>query len=216
MKSIVTILNYIDVAAPLVTLFFFIKPFSRLSRELRYIFWFVVVQFVTNAGADLMEALKTQNYTAYAVNIIFSFAILSLLFYDLRIPLIRKIVPPASAIFALVAIVSLVRGDGIATYNSIISALASFIITAYSLIFFYWRLVRDTRHSGLTEHAFFWITIGIFTYYTGSFFIFISYKYLIDRDFDSVGILWRFHNVLLTIFCIYTIYGVTCKNYQKT
>ena len=94
--------------------------------------------------------------------------------------------------------------------------MASFVITAYCLIFFYWRLVKDTKLSGLTESSFFWVIIGLFTYYTGSFFIFISYNYLIAKEFDAIGILWRFHNVLLTIFCIYTIYGLTCKDYQKT
>jgi hypothetical protein len=113
-------------------------------------------------------------------------------------------------------VISIASGDGIASYNSSLSALGSFIVTAYCLNFFYWRLVRDERPAGLTSSALFWIVIGIFTYYTGSFFIFISYKYLIVQESKVIGILWRFHNLLLTLFCAYTIYGITCKNYQKT
>jgi hypothetical protein len=215
-KIFVTILNYIDIGAPLVALLFFMKPFQQLPRALRYIFWFVIVQFVTNLTATIMEKLGITNYSVYLVNIILSFVILSIMFYEIGNQFIKKIFPFTSLLFVWFATTSIANGDGIGTYNSAISASASFIITAYCLIFFYWRLVRDAKYSGLTNSAFFWIIIGVFTYYTGSFFIFISYKYLIVREASIIGILWRFHNLLLTIFCIYTIYGLTCKNYQKT
>ena len=216
MQIIITILNYIDTAAPLVALFFFIRPFKELIMELRFIFWFLCVQVVTNGCASIFDNFHIINYSIYAVNVFLSFGVLTALFYQLNIPLIRRIVPAASVIFVICAAFSLVNGDGVQSYNSVVSALASFVITGYCLIFFYWRLVRDTRLVGLTGSSFFWVVIGLFTYYTGSFFIFISYKYLIAEEFDSVGVLWRFQNVLLTIFCIYTIYGLTWKNYRKT
>jgi hypothetical protein len=217
LKVIIAILNYIDTAAPLLTLFFFIKPFRQLAKELRYVFWFVCIQFVTNFTAVIMEKVfLATNYSVYVLNVILSFVVLSALFYQLRIGLIKKLVPFVSLAFIVFAVFSTAKGDGIATFNSMLSAIASFVITAYCLIFFYWRLVRDTGSSSLTENSLFWIIIGIFTYYTGSFFIFISYKYLIAKEFNSVSILWRFQNVLLTIFCIYTIYGLTCKDYRKT
>jgi hypothetical protein len=187
-----------------------------MARELHYIFWFVFIQFITNSIATVLEVFKASNYSVYVMNIVLSFVILSALFYKIDNRYLKKLIPAASIIFIIVAVVSLCNGDGIDTYNSMISAMASFLITAYCLIFFYWKLVRDTKLSGLTENAFFWIIIGIFTYYTGSFFIFISYKYLIVQEAGLIGILWRFHNVLLTIFCIYTIYGITCKNYRRT
>jgi hypothetical protein len=217
LNTIITILNYIDIAAPLLALLFFIGPYKRMAKELHYIFYFVLVQFSTNLAAFIMQnVFDVPNYAAYVANVVLSFGILSTLFYNMSSRALKKIVPVCAALFAIVTIYSLSRGDGIYTYNSIVSALASFVITACSLVFFYWKLVNDTRASGLTNSALFWIIIGIFTYYTGSFFIFISYNYLISKQFDSIGILWRFHNVLLTLFCIYTIYGLTCKNYQKT
>lgn len=188
-----------------------------MATELHFIFWFVLIQFATNLTAILLEKIfVVSNYSVYVINIVLSFAVLSLLFYRIDNHYLKKLVPVASLVFIVGAIVSLCNGDGIDTYNSMISAMASFLITAYCLIFFYWKLVGDTRISGLTNSAFFWIIIGLFTYYTGSFFIFISYKYLIVQEAGLIGILWRFHNVLLTIFCIYTIYGLTCKDYQRT
>lgn len=192
------------------------RPFRQLPKELRLVFWFVFIQFATNLLASILELLIITNYSVYAANVILSFCTLSLVFYHTGIALIRKLMPFTLFVFLGSAAYSIGRGDGLMSYNSVLSALGSFIITGYCLIFFYWRLVKDTKASGLTEYAFFWIIIGIFTYYTGSFFIFISYKYLIVQDAGIIGILWRFHNLLLTIFCGYTIYGITCKNYQRT
>jgi hypothetical protein len=216
LKSIIYILNYIDIGAPLLALLFFIRPFKKLPGELLYIFWFLCIQLATNLAASIMALLNITNYSVYVANIILSFAVLSLLFYKLDHYLLKKYIPAVCVFFISCAVFSIANGDGIGSYNSVLSAVASFFVTAYCLIFFYWRLVKDTRLSGLTESALFWIIIGLFTYYTGSFFIFISYKYLIVQESRAIGILWRFHNVLLTIFCIYTIYGLTCKNYQKT
>lgn len=217
MKIIVTLLNYIDIAAPLLALLFFVGRYARMTKELHYIFWFLCIQLATNVAAVVMEKVfVVPNYTAYVMNIVLSFAVLALLFYQMNSRTLRKTVPAAALVFIVSTVYSLSNGEGIQTYNSIVSAVASFAITGFCLIFFYWKLVNDTKTSGLTNSALFWIIIGLFTYYTGSFFIFISYNFLISKEFNAIGILWRFHNVLLTIFCIYTIYGITCKNYQRT
>ena len=216
MKFLGQILNYIDIGAPLLTLFFFIKPFKNLPKELLYIFWFLVTQLVANVTASILELAKISNYTVYAANIILSFCILSSLFYTLSRPAIQKLIVVAAVLFMLCSVYSISNSDGISSYNSVVSAVASFIITAYCLTFFYSKLVTDTRVTGLTDGAFFWIIIGVFTYYTGSFFIFISYKFLIVQGDIAAGILWRFHNLLFAIFCFYTIYGLACKNHQKT
>lgn len=171
---------------------------------------------VANLAASILELCIIPNYSVYAANIIVSFFILSMMFYKLINKKTDRMIIAASVFFMVCTVVSISRGDGINTYNSILSAVASFIITAYCLIFFYWKLVNADRITGLTELALFWVIIGLFTYYTGSFFIFISYKYLIVQESNVIGILWRFHNLLLAIFCIYTIYGLACKNYQKT
>jgi hypothetical protein len=165
--------------------------------------------------ASILETIvRVPNYAVYAANIILSFLTLSLMFYNVFHQKIRWITIVAGIIFASCTVFSLGRGDGIYSYDSIVSALAGFIITAYCLIFFYSKLVSDKRLMGLTDSAFFWVIIGLFTYYTGSFFIFISYNYLILNGEGVVGILWRFHNLLLAVFCFYTIYGLTCKKYN--
>ncbi len=216
MKVFIFILNYIDVAAPLLALLFFIRPFSGMRQELRYIFYFVGMQFLTNTLATVLELAEIRNYLVYVVNIVLSFLILTLLFYQQEIPLIKRTIPLFTLAFVIAGVISLSQGDGINTFNSVLSAVASFAIICYCLIYFYWKLVKDIKLSGLTNSAFFWVVIGVFTYYTGSFFIFISYKYLIVPEANTIGILWRFHNLLLSIFCFYTIYALTCKNYRKT
>lgn len=216
LKNLILVFNNLDTVAPLIALLFFIKPFKRLSKELLYIFGFLAIQFLCNLAATILEYLNLTNYSVYVINIILSYALLSWFFYKaLEDKFVNILISVASLLFCICIVVSISNGDGIATYNSIVSAFASFIITAYCLIFFYKRLVLASAITGLTENAIFWIVVGLFTYYTGSFFIFISYKYLIVQDSGVIGILWRFHNVLLTIFCGYTIYGIAWKNYRR-
>lgn len=186
-----------------------------MSRELLYVFVFVCIQFLANLTATVLEQLKISNYAVYAVNITMSFVVLSYMFYRVIDSKIHRFIAVACVLFIAAAIISVANGDGIYSYNSLLSAMGSLLITFYCLVFFYLKLVSDNSRSGLTNSAFFWIIIGIFTYYTGSFFIFISYKYLIAEKAGVIGILWRFHNLLLAIFCFYTIYGLTCRNYQK-
>jgi hypothetical protein len=199
----------------LIALLFFIKPFKSMSRELLYVFAFICIQFFSNLAATVLEQLHILNYSVYAINVTLSFVVLSYMFYRIIDSKIHRFIAVACVLFIAAAIISVANGDGIHTYNSLLSAVGSLLITFYCLVFFYRKLVSDTSRSGLTDSAFFWIIIGLFTYYTGSFFIFISYKYLIAEKASVIGILWRFHNLLLAIFCFYTIYGLTCRNYQK-
>lgn len=216
MKNLLLVFNNLDTVAPFITLLFFIKPFKRLSKELLYVFGYIAIQLLCNLTASILEFLRLTNYSIYVANIILSFAILSWFFYKaLDDKFVNILISIASLLFCICVVVSISNGDGIATYNSIVSAFASFMVTTYCLIYFYKKLILASVITELTENTVFWIVVGLFTYYTGSFFIFISYKYLLVQDSSVIGILWRFHNVLLAIFCGYTIYGIAWKNYRR-
>ena len=107
MNLITNILNCIDVIAPLVTLFFFIKPFKRMPKELYYFFGFIGLQFIANLVAGLLGILEVKNYWVYLANVMFSFLLLSFLFYQLSSKAVKKIIPFASLGFIVFAIYSI-------------------------------------------------------------------------------------------------------------
>lgn len=60
----------------------------------------------------------------------------------------------------------------------------------------------------------FWYVAGIFSYYTCSFLVFITFDYLANKGLP-VGRLWRFHNVIMLVLCIYFSKGILCLEQRK-
>lgn len=215
MEKITAILNATDVIAPFLAIIFFMVKWKKLSKELKLVFLFCCVQFICNAVAYLMAAQEVNNYVVYIVNTFLSFLVLFSLFvrYLIRVP--RLVAVGMGSAFVLVFFVMVANGDGITSFNSVSSALLSLLIVAFCLYFFYIQLVSSSPEISVPQLAIFWCVVGIFTYFAGSFFIFITYKYLIANVWEGLGPLWRFHNLLLLICCIYIVYGILCKSYQE-
>lgn len=200
----------------MIAISFFVPKLKKITKELFLIFMFLLLQLFCNAFASILEKFKVPNYFIYTVNAISSFILLCYLFYHLFIHAKGKLIISASIIiFMAFLIFSVLYTNAFHTYNSTISAVVSFIIAAFCLYFFYSRFVYDQPDEPVISQAIFWAVTGIFTYYTGSFFIFMTYQYLIETNSSLIGILWQFHNVLLLACCIYITYGIACKTYHK-
>ena len=187
-----------------------------MPAELIIVFMFLVLQLCCNALASVMGLMKVANYNVYTINSILSFLVLNYLFYVLfRDINIKPAMITGIIIFSTVTILSLLNGQELQTFSSNITATGSFIIVALCLYYFYTKFAYGIPGQPVTAHAIFWAIAGIFTYYTGSFFIFISYKYLIESHNRIIGTIWRFHNVLLMVCCGYITYGILWKGYRK-
>ncbi len=216
MRGINIILNSLDVAAPLIAILIFLYKPRKVSNELWPIFAFCVIQLVCNLTASIFVSLQIKNYWIYKVNTILSFYFILYFFLKYLITL-KKYAIGAIILFFLIAVTILYYlGDGTRNFDSGSAALASIIIVGLCLYFFYNKLINSSEEISVPETAVFWCIVGIFTYYAGGFFIFISYKFLIHSDPATIGTVWRFHNLLLLICCLYIGYGVLCKNYRTT
>ncbi|MFT3903237.1 MAG: hypothetical protein QM727_08685 [Niabella sp.] len=215
MDSIIQILNKLDTIAPLSAMLFFLLKRKQMTRELFLVFLFCLVQFLCNLTATILDILRMTNYWVYKINTIFTFIIIFQLFtkYLFHIKARSRIF----YILVYLTISSLLlwyNGDGITQFNSISAALSSLIIVGLCLYFFYIKLIYSAEEVSVPETSVFWCVVGLFTYYAGSFFIFISYTYLTNSSASSVVVLWRFQNILLLICCGYISYGILCKSYQ--
>jgi len=207
------ILNYIDIIGPLIAIIAFLFSRKKLTPELKLVLWFCIIQVICNAAASWYTG-KASNYWVYKINTVASFVVLLVLFSRYLLKVDRKKNLLAYA-FVVLVILPTVFGEGLTTYNSYSATIASFIIVALCLYFFYLKLVRSSPEERVPSTAIFWCVVGFFVYYAGAFFIFLSYKYLIETDIKSVGVLWKFHNLLLLIACLSISFGVLCKDYQQ-
>lgn len=215
MKGIKEILNILDSIGPVVaTLLLFINR-KKLSREMYPILIFCIIQLCCNTIATIIEKVfDGNNYWVYKINATTSFLCLSYLFLKKLFQISNIAFSLFLFVYAVINMLLLFQGDGISQFNSTSAAIESLAIVSFCLYFFYARLINTSEEISIPETSIFWCIVGIFTYYAGAFFIFISYKYLIHSDSATVGILWRFHNILLFICCAYISYGVLCKNYR--
>jgi hypothetical protein len=91
---------------------------------------------------------------------------------------------------------------------------ASFLLVTYCLIYYLEKL-KFPATDKITKSANFWFVTGILTYYSGCFFIFITFKNLTLTQHISNGIIliWRIHNVIFMIMFVYFFIGMLCKPY---
>lgn len=68
----------------------------------------------------------------------------------------------------------------------------------------------------ITREPAFWFVTGFFIYYSAAFIIFISYSILTQQQKIDVNLLWRLHNLIFFIMCVYITVGYLCNTSQKT
>lgn len=222
MKTLSQILNILDTVGPAIAVAFLLRSKKMLSKEVLLILIFCLIQLICNCTASIIERLAVptkfillqNNYWVYKLNATASFLVILTLFLKYLLHCSPQVMYAALISYAAVSILLIVNGDGISQFSSGSSAFESIVIVALSLYFFYSKLINTHEEVSIPETSIFWCVVGIFTYYAGAFFIFISYKYVIDTSSSTLGALWRFHNILLFICSLYISYGILCKNYR--
>lgn len=214
MKILTELLSILDSIGPAFAGIFLLYNGRNLSREMVLIAIFCVVQFVCNSVATTIDWSDGNNYWIYKINFTASFLIILYLFAKKLVHLKPAVLYTLLAFYLVISLFLMKTGDGVAYFNSLSAAIESIVIVSLCLYFFYTKLINTSEEISIPETSIFWCVVGIFTYYAGAFFIFISYKYLIHTDSSTVAVLWRFHNILLFICSLYISYGVLCKNYR--
>lgn len=202
---------YLDTISPLILLFFiFFKKNEDWRRD--YILWYILVQAILNSIAIIYDQILIRNNLyIYDLNCILSFILLSLFFHSVfKAEHVRDITKLILAFFIVFFLANLYWGDGLNTFNSITYGVASFILVVYCF-FYYLKKLKNPVTSNIAKSRIFWYVTGIFTYYSGSFFIFITYSYLTLQKIEKVGLLWRLHNFIFLLMCIYLFIGLLCK-----
>ena len=223
------ILNRLDTIAPLLALLLILPAYSKSHKsakaKLKPILIFILVQAVLNLSASAIEffydekyknhILLSNNYWIHWLNTIISFVIVVYILSFIIHVISNKAGTLINVLFLLFVIVMAFLGDGTRSFNSYSAGISSLVIISLCLLFFYQILKgSNNKNTESPDTPLFWCISGIFTYYFGAFFIFLTYQYLISSFSSGFSLLWRFHNVLLLICCIYIVCGFLWKSYQ--
>ncbi len=208
------ILIYLDAIAPLLTIIFFLKNKEVVKgKEFRYIFLFLVVQFVLNTIAlCIIVTMKYyfhkdgNNIIFFHLNCILSFYVLLSYFKEIGIFNKRLLI---FVLFVMTYVVFIIVGDGFFRFNSMGFSLASLVIIILCFNYYYQLLKNPQLDNFFYTHNF-WVITGLLTYNVCNFIIFMTFSYL-AKSTPKTGNLWLFQNVLLAILCIYLVKALICK-----
>lgn len=209
---LVQIPKYLDVISPLLLVLFALAQ-GKVTSGRDYIFLFVVVQTLLNGFATVLYQLFDKpNLYIYNINCVVSFFILAA--YLASILQFQRKYLLASVVFTLfigfLIFNAVVLENFITEFNSNIYGLVSFLLVMLCFLYYLGKLKNPTTKN-ITKSTDFWYVTGILTYYTSSFFIFITFNNLTQSNNNGVRYLWPIHNVLFFIMCVYFFIGLLCK-----
>ncbi|MDB5251673.1 MAG: hypothetical protein JWP27_842 [Flaviaesturariibacter sp.] len=207
-------LIYLDTIAPFLTLLVFAVRMRLVLKErvLSLLFLYLLVQLVLNGTANLFSSQRINSHPFFHLNIFLSFFLVTEVYRSL-LPSRHGLIGWLRVAYVGATALNLLTGGSIYRFNSFGFSVASLLVMALSLLYFL-QVIREPTQEGLSRQPRFWINVGFFTYFTTSFFVFITYDYF-TRKGIKVGYLWRFHNVMLTLLCTYLITGLLCSRSDR-
>lgn len=209
---VLKLINYLDTLPPLVVLLIALN-----NKGLRgsFILHFLVIQFVFNLSANILNELDWKNLYLYHLNCLFSFFTISLFYYQLFITKNARIAISAVGVaYTVFFFYNIYKWENVSAFNSNTFVVASFILCTYAL-FYYLKLFTSSAEDNILKSASFWFNTGIFSYYTINFFIFLTYNKLTRENQPLITIIWQIHNVVFFIMCIYFFLGTLCNKSQE-
>ena len=202
-------IDYFDTVPPLVLLLVVSTMKRRPGRD--YVVYYLCCQLFFNGYANLLNELNKHNLYAYTLNFSWSYFILTLYFakiYTSR--MLRQVILGSVAIYQLNSIDNIQLSSALVTFNSVSFGTVSLLITL-SCLFYYAQQLSGQPTENILKVRDFWYVNGIFTYYTSNFFIFLTYNSLVNQHHANIGVIWKIHNIVFLIMCIYFYIGMRCR-----
>jgi hypothetical protein len=207
--------NYLEMVSPMVPLLLLILNLKKVSasKTLRLLLLVIGSLFFLNSLAVWYSIFHWRNIWIYDLTCLTSFVTISLfMIHILRSELTKRILSFILPVYITFFLCYTYLLQKAALFNSTSFAILSVLISSYCVLYFIQK-INDTDEAKLSDDFLFWVCTGFFVYYLGSFFIFISYKYLTIQG-KRIGILWGLHNIIYFIGCSITALGLW-KHFQK-
>jgi hypothetical protein len=169
------------------------------SLALRVIFIYIIYSFINDVIIFLLTGQKISISIPLSLFTVIEYSLFSLYFYSLTDSrnfrrFVRFISVPFYA-FALLNFFFLGRSK---QFDSMPASFEAFLIIIYSIYYFYEQLNKP-QVAFIYSTFHFWISIGIFIYIAGTFFLFVQYSILSDNERNNFWIINLISNILKNI-----------------
>ncbi|GAB3491627.1 hypothetical protein GCM10027341_04860 [Spirosoma knui] len=207
--TLARVIDYLDTVPPLFLLVLALTSMGWGRRD--YILYYLGCQFLFNGYANFLNELKRDNLFAYSLNFAWTNFLLSQFFIKLYSNRYFTWLLLLSTLLYQVNVLSTTQtASTTATFDSSSFGLVSLLMTLYCIVYYTKQLSQQPTENILTVRNF-WYVNGLFTYYTSNFFIFLTYNALTKMNVANIVVIWRVHNVVFLIMCVYFFVGLRCK-----
>lgn len=187
--------------------------FRRLRTSfLKWFPLFLLVTLMVESGSQWLYMIyKVNTGQLYNLFICIQIVFFLMMFYtESKRFLTKRITLISICVFVSFYILNLVLIQGTFSFNYISYLVGAFLIILNACLYFM-EIISNDYPTPLTKQPQFWITSGTLIFFTGSFFYFLFWFYLVNRNIDSDGSLYRLIlNVLNIIFYTSLIVGFLC------
>lgn len=173
MKELLTYLSYTSHLLPAIFFFLFLR--RNKKKELRVVFLYIIIAFITdttllNFNAKLFPVL---NFTVLSVFTFLEFLLLTTFIYlSLSTNFFKKIILASGAVFMLFCISHYFFKLGNQKFDTLPASIESLLVLIFCILYFIDN-VNQNKDSFLYENYQFWIIVGILLYLAGTLFLFI-------------------------------------------
>lgn len=180
------------------------------TKALKAFFIYAVILCLFSVGSLIaLTVLKNRNVYIVLIRLFTSLEYLSIatvLYHLIKNELFKKIILYSFIPFILYAIFDyflLETGQ----YNNYINLLSAFLLIIYIIYFFYEKMKTVVMYP-LYQSASFWLCVGFFLYFTGTFFFFLFVKSIGDKKFiQQMNIIYGFVTVAKNILLCLSLFA---------
>lgn len=205
---------YTSYLGPVPALLAGIYAFHHLRGGLKWIFWFTVFGTLSQWASKLVVLLGYYNIGMLHFYVPIEFFLLSMAYVRLLEGFIQKrILYAVMTVFLLFCLIySLIVFD-FNTYHSFVRAISGILLSCYAILL-YMKMLNDLKIVSLRREPLVWINTSIFLYFSGSFFVFMTFNAFLNQSWALSKSAFRINVFLGSVFYILIAAGflIAVKN----
>jgi hypothetical protein len=194
----------------LIPLFIGIFYFSKLSKSHKFLFWFVVTGSITEiTSRSLKMILQIKNNMPLGhLYITVSFIFIGLFFYhELKDFINKKILIWIIILYGIFSFMNVLLFQSHLSFPSITGATSALFLVTFSILLFA-NIMRKEQIKILSDSSLIWINTAVIVYYSGNFFLFILYNFLLDHSLGFLIKILNFFAIMNLIFYVLIAIGI--------
>lgn len=215
---------YLEILSLLIGLFF-LKDLKR-NKGFIYFIPFLLTTVAVECIAKLLTDVENPNeYRSVRYMIFNVFTTCEFVFYSLIFLIylsnktLRKIITILIPVYIILVAINIGYIQGIDKFHRYTFLLGCFLMVVYSCFFLYESILPDSINIKLSEHPFFWVTIGLLIFYLGSVIINALFEYLTSAALGKQGTeIYSYINNSLNVvlYGSFIIAFILCRKNRKT